>query len=382
MTQEQESQGSSKGKQAAAAAGLAALKATGGTGIVIAVALLLVLVLMAVFLGVAVLLFDSDADHAQPASACVVPDGEGVAVPTEYEQWVQDAADEAGLPYEIVAALLYTESGWDPNASSRVGAGGIGQFMDYTWAEYGNGQDRFDPQASIEASGRYLRDLQTMVDDVATTDQEQIEYTLAAYNAGPGAVQQYGGIPPYPETQEYVPAIMDRAQVDFSEDCTPPGGSEIGDLGSGEWTHPLPGGQVTSGFGARPCPAGTECNKYTANHGGVDFSTGGGTTVLAATDLQITATGTNQYQGEYIIGRMTDDPSLVMQFHHCQTGSTSVSQGDTVAVGTALCTEGATGNASGPHLHFQINTEAADDSQPTYDHATDPQPILVEQGVL
>ena len=387
MTQEQESQGSSKGKQTAAAAGLAALKATGGTGIVIAVVLMLVLILMAVFLAVAVLLFDSDADQAQPASACVVADGEGVAVPPEYEEAIQDAADEADLPYEIVAALLYTESGWDPNASSRVGAGGLGQFMDYTWAEYGNGQDRFDPQASIEASGRYLRDLQNMVDDVATTDQEQIEYTLAAYNAGPGAVQQYGGIPPYPETQDYVPTIMDRAQVDFSEDCTPPGGSAIGDLGSGEWTHPLPGGQATSGFGPRPCPAGTECNQYTANHGGLDFSTGGGTTVLAATDLEITATGTNQYQGEYVIGRMTDDPHLVMQFHHCQTGSTSVSIGDTVAVGTGLCVEGNTGNTSGDansgyHLHFQINLSDADDTKPTYTHTTDPEPILVERGIL
>src|SRR5699024_12648277 len=136
----------------------------------------------------------------RPSRSWLFAAGEGCAVPMEYGQWVQDAADDAGLPYEIVAALLYTESGWDPNASSRVGAGGLGQFMDYTWAEYGNGQDRFDPQASIEASGRYLRDLQNMVDDVATTDQEQIEYTLAAYNAGPGAVQQYGGIPPYPET--------------------------------------------------------------------------------------------------------------------------------------------------------------------------------------
>lgn len=346
--------------------------------------------------GIAVLLFavitpvllfmggeEGDGDtNTAATTGCNPTEGNDAGIPEEYQQFVEDAAAEAGLPVPVLGALFYTESGWDPNASSRVGAGGIAQFMDYTWAEYGNGQDRFDPQASIEASGRYLRDLQTMVGPLASTDQERIEFTLAAYNAGPGNVMKYSGIPPFAETQAYVPNILDRAQVNFSEDCTQPGGSAIGDLGSGEWTHPLPGGQVTSGFGPRPCPAGTECNQYTANHGGLDFSTGGGTTVVAATDIDITATGTNQYQGEYVIGRMTDDPSLVMQFHHCQPGSTSVSQGDTVAVGTALCTEGATGNASGPHLHFQINTQAADDSQPTYDHATDPQPILVEKGVL
>ena len=125
---------------------------------------------------------------------------------------------------------------------------------------------------------------------------------------------------------------------------------------------------MSSGFGSHPCPAEAECNQYTAHHGGVDFSTGGGTTALAATDLHITATGTNQYQGEYIIGRMTNELNLVMQFHHCQTGSTSVIQGDTVAAGTAPCTEGATGNASSPNVHFQISTEAADDTKPTYDH--------------
>jgi len=324
---------------------------------------------------------ESDDTNASAMSGCHPTGNNDVGIPEEYQQFVEDAAAEARLPVPVLGALFQTESNWDPNAQSAY-ADGVGQFTPETWIDYGQGEDPFDPEASIAATGRYLNALQDTVAPVATTDQERIEFTLAAYNAGPGAVQQYGGIPPYPETQDYVPTIMDRAQVDFSADCTAPGGSTIGDLGTGEWTHPLPGSDVTSGFGPRPCPAGTECNKYTANHGGVDFSNGGGTTVLAATDLDITATGTNQYQGEYVIGRMTDDPNLVMQFHHCQTGSTSVSQGDTVAVGTALCTEGATGNASGPHLHFQINTAEADDSQPTYDHATDPLPLLLEKGVL
>jgi len=82
------------------------------------------------------------------------------------------------------------------------------------------------------------------------------------------------------------------------------------------------------------------------------------------------------------MGRMTDDPGLVFQFHHCQSGTTSVNTGDTVAVGTELCTEGNTGNSSGAHLHFQINLPEADVTKPTYTHTTDPEPILIERGFL
>lgn len=347
----------------------------------------LLLIIMAPILVIMASDDNSDTDTAA-AAGCNPTGGNDVGIPDEYLSFVEDAAEESGLPVALVGGLLKTETGnWDPTAVSPVGAEGLGQFMPGTWQDYGEGGDPFNPEDSIDATGRYLRDLQDMVAPVATTDQERIEFTLAAYNAGPGAVLDHEGIPPYPETQDYVPAIMDLAQVEFSEDCTQPGGSTTGDLGTGEWTHPLPNGQFTSGFGPRPCPAGTECNKYTAHHGGVDFATGGGAQIVAPTDMNITATGANQYQGEYIIGRMNDDPSLVFQFHHCQSGSTSVTQGDTVAVGTDLCIEGNTGNTSGGpnsghHLHFQINTEEADDSQPTYDYAVDPEPILIEQGIL
>lgn len=351
-----------------------------GTLVLAGLAFLLLLVITPVilFMGAS----NDDNSTAHTAQGCSPTGAGNVGLPSEYLPFVEDAAKESGLPVSLLGALYYTESGFDPDAVSPVGAGGFAQFMPGTWAEWGNGKDRFDAQASIEASGRYLGHLQEMIAPLATTDQERIELTLAAYNAGPGNVQQYGGIPPFAETQAYVPNILELAQVEFSEDCTQPGGSTIGDLGSGEWTHPLPGGRFTSGYGPRPCPAGTQCNEYTSNHGGVDFSTGGGTRVVAPTDIAITATGTNQYQGEYVMGRMTDDPGLVFQFHHCQSGTTSVNTGDTVAVGTELCTEGNTGNSSGAHLHFQINLPEADDTKPSYTHTTDPEPILIERGIL
>jgi len=325
---------------------------------------------------------DDAAETATTADATCITSGATGGIPPQYQDAVEDAADEAGLPVSILHALFTQESGYDEDAVSDAGAGGIAQFMPATWAEYGNGGDRFNAFDGIAASGRFLAALQDMITDVASNDVEQIEFTLAAYNAGPGAVQQYNGITPYPETQNYVQIIMGNADVDYSEDCTERAGSVVGDLGTGEWTHPLPGGRSTSGFGPRPCPAEAACNEYTTNHHGLDFSTGGGTEIIAPTDIKVTATGTNQFQGEYVVGRMTDEAELVFQFHHCQSGSTSVTVGDTVAVGSGLCTEGNTGNSSGAHLHFQINLAEADDSQPTYDHATDPEPILQEQGIL
>ena len=362
-------------------------QSSGGTLLLLVAGGLLFLAIVPVILFMAIASDEESASGASTASGCSPTGGNDGGIPSEYLPYVEDAASEAELPVSLLGGLFQTESNWDERATSYAGAMGIGQFMPGTWADYGNGQDPFDPAASIAATGRYLKDLQAMIAPLATTDQERLELTLAAYNAGPGNVLRYEGIPPYPETQNYVPTIMELAQVEFSEDCTQPGGSSIGDLGTGEWTHPLPGGRFTSGYGPRPCPAGTQCNEYTANHGGIDFATGGGAQIVAPTDMQITATGTNQYQGEYVIGRMTDDTGLVFQFHHCQTGSTSVTIGDTVAVGTGLCIEGNTGNTSGGanaghHLHFQINLAEADDTKPTYTHTTDPEPILIERGIL
>lgn len=329
----------------------------------------------------------SNTNEAQNASSRCVPGAGPDHIPEEYRDAVAWAAQESGLSQELIAAQIDNESGWDPDASSGV-AHGISQFTHETFAAYGEG-DIWDPQESIKAQGRYMKTLMDMYEKQAEDKEEQVILALAAYNAGPGNVQKYGGVPPFQETQNYVRDIPAAAQGKYVEECAQPDtGREVGDVGSGEWTHPLPGGQPTSGFGPRPCPPGTECNKYTANHGGLDFQTrpGGGGAVVAPTDIEITATGTNQYQGEFVIGRMIDEPKYVLQFHHCQTGSTSVATGDTVAVSTELCIEGNTGNTSGGanaghHLHFQINTAEADDSRPTYDHAVDPAQILLEAGV-
>lgn len=301
-------------------------------------------------------------------------------IPEEYMADLEEAAATSGLSVDLLAAQIEQESGWDAEAVSPVGAQGLSQFMPGTWKEYGSGSP-LDPHAAIAAQGKYMADLVDQVSSMASDEREIAQLALAAYNAGPGAVQDAGGVPNIPETQNYVETIMGSAQSNFSSDCEPVGGRQIGELGSGEWTSPLPGGQVTSGFGWRGCVAGAACNEHVSDHKGMDFSTGGAGEVVAPFDMTITYTGTDQYRGELIVAEGVE-AEAVAEFHHCQPGSTQVADGDTVAVGTPLCTEGSSGNSGGSHLHFQLSTTEAPTDQPSYDWAIDPEPVLREKGVL
>ena len=120
-------------------------------------------------------------------------------VPVAYRRTVIDSAMQGGVPPVVLAALLQAESGFNRWAVSPVGAQGIAQFMPAT--AHGMGlRDPFDPAQAIPAAGRLLGGhLRTF---------GSIPLALAAYNAGPGAVQRYGGIPPFAETRAYVARIM------------------------------------------------------------------------------------------------------------------------------------------------------------------------------
>jgi soluble lytic murein transglycosylase-like protein len=99
----------------------------------------------------------------------------------------------------LLAAQLMAESGFDPDAVSTAGAQGIAQFMPATAAAYGL-HDPFDPEAAIDAQAHLMSDLLRRFGS--------IELALAAYNAGAGAVQACGCVPPYAETQAYVARIL------------------------------------------------------------------------------------------------------------------------------------------------------------------------------
>lgn len=115
------------------------------------------------------------------------------------------AARRASVPPEFLGATLLQESAYDPRAISSAGAVGIAQFEPETAREVG--VDPFDPYAAIAGAARllgaYLVRYRMRYDDPYAA-------ALAAYNAGPGAVAYYRGVPPYPETREYVELIYER----------------------------------------------------------------------------------------------------------------------------------------------------------------------------
>ena len=124
-----------------------------------------------------------------------------VTVPGQYVSTIEQAAGDNGIPASLLAALVSHESGFDPTAVSSAGAEGIAQFMPATAA--GMGIDPNDPTEAINAAAKLLGSYSTRFGSYADA--------LAAYNAGPSAVEQYGGIPPYAQTQAYVPAVLSLA---------------------------------------------------------------------------------------------------------------------------------------------------------------------------
>ena len=118
------------------------------------------------------------------------------------QELVTRAALHAGLPPAIVRSIARAESGYREDAVSPKGAIGLMQLMPKTALDLQ--ADPRDPEQNAEAGARYLRDLLLKYEN----DPHQVSKAVAAYNAGPAAVDKYHGVPPYPETIQYVNRVL------------------------------------------------------------------------------------------------------------------------------------------------------------------------------
>ena len=120
------------------------------------------------------------------------------------KQLISRIAIQNGLDPSLLDALVKQESDYNPMSRSSAGAMGLTQLMPQTASDMGV-QNPFDPEQNLAGGAKYLKEMIKQFGSVPLA--------LAAYNAGPHAVQKYGGIPPYKETQNYVRKILEHIQV-------------------------------------------------------------------------------------------------------------------------------------------------------------------------
>jgi hypothetical protein len=123
-----------------------------------------------------------------------------VSGPIPFHDAIVAAANKYGVDPALFAAVVKQESNFNPNAQSGAGAKGLTQLMDATAKGLGV-TNSFDPLQSLDGGAKFLGSL-------LKEFHGDVSLALAAYNAGPGAVKKYGGIPPYQETQRYVPKVL------------------------------------------------------------------------------------------------------------------------------------------------------------------------------
>src|SRR5437879_8777128 len=152
--------------------------------------------------------FETELEVA-PAAVPVAPPV--VVAPKAPRDLVEAAARKNGLPPNFVHSVVSAESGYKTDAVSPKGAIGLMQLMPATAQTYG--ANPYDPSQNVEAGAAYLRELLIKYNGDA-------RLALAAYNAGPGAVSKYNGVPPYAETQTYIERVLQKYKK--------AGGSEAG----------------------------------------------------------------------------------------------------------------------------------------------------------
>lgn len=339
-----------------------AAKTIGVKAILIAalVLLLLLLPIIIVFVFAFFVVLTSAGSEEQDFSAYGYEAWAGEISGVPYAEFINKAANKHGVDPALIAAIIEQESRFNPKAKSSVGARGLMQLMPLVCrgANLDPDGDCYDPEKNIMAGtaeiARYLKQY-----------NGNLELALAAYNAGPVAVNKYGGVPPYSETLDYVNR---KCRTKGVKECgVPPLYEKYKKLRTGPQDGPLivksstvskkgflwpvPGySRISSPYGMRYHPIRKEYRK----HHGIDIPAPIGTNVIAVQDGVVSSIEYNNlYVGNVVVINHGSVTSRYVHLHKIK-----VSPGQRVKAGQVIALSGNTGKwTTGPHLHFEIKSK-------------------------
>jgi len=142
----------------------------------------------------------AEQDLGQGTSDTAAPDAPAMVPPAQIDALVNENAQAQDVDPALIKAIIANESGFNANATSNVGAQGLMQLMPGTAAGLGV-SDSYDPAQNVAGGTKYIKGLLQRFNG-------DVRLAVAAYNAGPNAVEKYGGVPPYAETQNYVQNVL------------------------------------------------------------------------------------------------------------------------------------------------------------------------------
>lgn len=297
-------------------------------------------------------------------------------IPVAYVPLLQAAGGKycKEITAAVLAAQIKQESGWNPNAKSPLGALGLSQFVPGTWLQYGKDANRngvnsaTDPADAIDAQARLMCDLVAMFRGKYGTDL--LDLAWAGYNAGPGNVLKYQGIPPFTETRDYVRKLRENLAAYQQA----PTGTPAGD---GKFINPMAGtGYVfTSGFGPRASPGGIG----STFHRGADLSIAPGTPIKSACSGIVSFASWYGPGGNVTFVYCGGTDRVTTYYAHQTHRAAGITVNARVAMGQVIGFVGSTGNSTGPHLHFSVITNGSLPS-PFSGNWIDPVPFMKSHG--